>query len=110
MTDMGDSPATTPDKLQIVLTSKTVTLSGGNATLRIAVKDTAGNPVSKAAVEVSAAMGGMEAPKKTAQAAKDAGVYEATLNLGMAGTWTVNVTVARPQGGTTAAEFELEAK
>jgi HlyD family secretion protein len=110
MAGMEEAPATTPDKLQIVLTSKTVTLSGGNATLRIAVKDTAGNPVSKAAVEVSAAMGGMEAPKKTAQAAKDAGVYEATLNLGMAGTWTVNVTVARPQGGTTAAEFELEAK
>ncbi len=97
-------------KLQINLSSNPVNLSSGNAKLRIEVKDAAGVSVSDARVEVSAGMQGMAVPKVAARAAKEAGVYEATLNLAMAGAWTVDVTAARPQGGPTSAKFNLEAK
>ncbi|HSB68469.1 MAG TPA: FixH family protein [Candidatus Methylomirabilis sp.] len=103
----GAAPA---EKLSITLASNPVKLTSGNARLRIEVKDASGAPVSDAKVEVSAGMPGMDVPKTAARAAKDAGVYEATLKLGMAGAWTVQVTAARPQGGTTTAKLNLEAK
>jgi multidrug efflux pump subunit AcrA (membrane-fusion protein) len=96
--------------LQINLSSNPVTLSSGNARLRFEVKDGTGGPVSDAKVEVKAEMPGMTVPKVAARAAKDPGVYEATVKLGMGGTWTVEVTAARPQGDTTSAKFNLEAK
>jgi hypothetical protein len=52
----------------------------------------------------------MDVPKTVARAMKEAGVYEATLKLGMAGAWTVEVSATRPQGGTTTSKFTLEAK
>jgi len=97
-------------KLQINLSSNPVKLSSGSARLRFEVKDATGGPVSDAKVEVSAGMPGMTVPKVTARAAKEPGVYEATVNLGMAGAWTVEVTATRPQGGATSAKFNLEAK
>jgi len=103
-------PVGAAEKLQISLSSNPVTLSSGNARLRIEVKDAAGAPVSDAKVEVSAGMAGMDVPKTTARAAKEAGVYEATMKLGMAGSWTVEVTAVRAQGGTTSVKFNLEAK
>jgi len=96
--------------LQIALASNPVKLSSGKATLRFEVKDATGAPVPDAKVEVSAAMPGMSVPKVTARAAKDPGAYEATVNLGMAGAWTVEVTATRPQGGPTSAKFNFEAK
>jgi len=104
------SPAGTAEKLQITLSSYPVKLSSGSAKLRFEVKDAAGRPVSDAKVEVNAVMPGMTVPKVTARAAKEAGVYEATVNLGMGGTWTVQVTATRPQRGVTSAKFNLEAK
>jgi hypothetical protein len=98
------------EKLQIKLSSNPVKLSSGKAMLRFEVKDAAGAPVSDAKVEVNAGMPGMTVPKVTAPAAKDPGVYEVSVNLGMAGAWTVEVTAARPQGGPTSAKFNLEAK
>lgn len=103
-------PVGAAETLQISLSSNPVKLSSGNARLRIEVKDAAGAPVSDAKVEVSAGMSGMELPKTTARAAKEAGVYEATMKLGMAGSWTVEVTAVRAQGGTTSVKFNLEAK
>jgi len=97
-------------KLQIALTSNPVTLSSGNAKLRFEVKDAAGAPVSDAKVEVNIGMPGMTVPKTTARAAKEPGVYEVTAKLGMAGTWTVEATATRPQGGPTSAKFTFDAK
>jgi len=103
-------PAPAAGNLKINLASKPVKLSSGNARLRVEVKDAAGAPVSDAKVEVGAEMSGMTVPKVTARAAKDPGVYEATVKLGMAGSWTVEVTAAQPQGGPTSSKFTLEAK
>jgi multidrug efflux pump subunit AcrA (membrane-fusion protein) len=103
-------PAPAAGNLQINLSSNPVKLSSGNARLRIEVKDATGAPVSDAKVEVSAGMSGMAVPKTAAPAAREAGMYEATLNLGMAGGWTVEVTAAQPQGGPTSSKFTLEAK
>ncbi len=103
-------PVGTTEKLQINLSSNPVKLSSGNARLRVEVKDAAGAPVSDAKVEVSAGMSGMHVPKTTARAAKEAGVYEATMKLGMAGSWTVEVTAVLVQGGSTSVKFNLEAK
>jgi multidrug efflux pump subunit AcrA (membrane-fusion protein) len=97
-------------KLQIALASNPVTLSSGNARLRFEVKDAAGTPVSDAKVEVNIGMPGMTVPKTTARPTKEAGIYELTAKLGMAGTWTVEVSASRPQGGATSAKFTLEAK
>ena len=109
MAQAGPSTGATRN-LQINLSSNPVTLSSGNARLRFEVKDGTGDPVSDAKVEVKAEMPGMTVPKVAARAAKDPGVYEATVKLGMGGTWTVEVTAARPQGDTTSAKFNLEAK
>lgn len=103
----GAAPA---GKLQIALASNPVKLSSGKATLRFEVKDATGAPVSDAKVEVNAMMPGMTVPKVTARAAKDPGFYEASVNLGMAGAWTVEVTATRPQEGPTSAKFNFEAK
>jgi hypothetical protein len=97
-------------KLQVALASNPVTLSSGNAKLRFEVKDAAGTPVPDAKVEVNIGMPGMTVPKATARPTKEAGVYELTAKLGMAGTWTVEVSASRPQGGATSAKFTLEAK
>jgi nitrogen fixation protein FixH len=102
--------AAMPGKLQIAMPSKTVKLSGGNAKLRIEVKDGSGAPVSDAKVDVAAGMPGMDVGKTPARATKDAGAYEATLKLGMAGAWTVQVTATPPQGTSTMAKFNLEAQ
>jgi multidrug efflux pump subunit AcrA (membrane-fusion protein) len=97
-------------KLQIVLASNPVTLSSGNAKLRFEVKDAAGTPVSDAKVDVNIGMPGMTVPKAAARPTKEAGIYELTAKLGMAGTWTVEVSASRPQGGATSVKFTLEAK
>jgi multidrug efflux pump subunit AcrA (membrane-fusion protein) len=98
------------EKLQIALVSNPVTLSSGNARLRIEVKDASGAPVSDAKVEVDIGMSGMTVPKATAPAAKEPGIYELTAKLGMGGTWAVEIRASRPQGGTSTAKFNLEAR
>ena len=97
-------------KLQITLTTSAIKLSSGSGTVRVEVKDPAGQPVSDAKVEVGAGMTGMNVPKVVARPTKDPGAYEARLNFGMAGAWTVEVNATASQGTTTSAKFKVEAK
>jgi multidrug efflux pump subunit AcrA (membrane-fusion protein) len=96
--------------LQIALASKTITLSSGRGTVRVEVKDPAGHPVADAKVEVGAGMTGMSAPKVVARPTKDPGAYDANVNFGMAGTWTLDVTANPAQGAPTSAKFQIEAR
>ncbi len=96
--------------LQIALASKSIKLSSGRGTVRVEVKDSVGKPISDARVEVSAGMTGMNVPKVAARPTKDPGAYEANLNFGMAGAWTLAVTVTPTQGAPTAANLQIEAK
>jgi hypothetical protein len=104
------NPAAPAGKLQINLTSNTVKLSSGKGTLRVELRDARGVAVSGAKVEIGAGMTGMNVAKVPARGTKDAGVYEATLNFGMAGAWTVEVTAAAAQSTSTAAKFNIDAK
>ena len=97
-------------KLQIALATNTIKLSSGSGTVRVEVKDPAGQPVSDAKVEVSAGMTGMNVPKVVARPTKDPGAYEAKLNFGMAGTWTLDVTATSAQGAPTSKKFQMETK
>lgn len=110
MKDMPGHGTPAPAKLQIALPADSVTLSAGSAKLLIEVQNADGAPVSDAVVEVHAGMSGMDAPKVTARAAKEPGAYEALVRLGMAGTWTVEISASRPQGETTSKKFKLEAR
>ena len=96
--------------LQIALASKTIKLASGRGTVRVEVKDPAGQPVVDAKVEVGAGMTGMTAPKVVARPTKDPGAYDANVNFGMAGTWTLDVTATPAQGTPTSARFQIEAK
>jgi len=96
--------------LQIALASKTIKLASGRGTVRVEVKDPAGQPVADAKVEVGAGMTGMSAPKVVARQTKDPGAYDANVNFGMAGTWTLDVTATPAQGTPTSAKFQIEAK
>ena len=64
-------------KLQITLATSAIKLSSGSGTVRVEVKDPAGQPVSDAKVEVGAGMTGMNVPKVVARPTKDPGAYEA---------------------------------
>lgn len=97
-------------KLQITLTTNSIKLSSGSGTARVEVKDPAGQPVSDAKVEVSAGMTGMSAPTVVARPTKDPGAYEAKLNFGMAGTWTLDVTATSAQGAPTSKKFQVDTK
>ncbi len=96
--------------LRISLTTVPNPAKTGNNQMRIAVKDASGAAVSDAKVEVDTGMPGMAGPKALARAAKDPGVYEASVNLAMGGTWTVTVNAVRPQGGSQSAKFAIEVK
>ncbi|HYL82190.1 MAG TPA: FixH family protein [Candidatus Acidoferrum sp.] len=106
---LAQAPTPKASEMQIALAGNPVKLSSGSAKVRIEVKDGSGAAVSDAKVEVSAGMPGMNVPKVAARPAKEPGVYEATLKLGMAGAWTLEVTATR-QDGTTSAKLNLEAK
>jgi multidrug efflux pump subunit AcrA (membrane-fusion protein) len=97
-------------KLQVTLSTSSIKLSSGSGTVRVEVKDPTGQPVSDAKVEVGAGMTGMNVPKVTARPTKDPGAYEAKLNFGMAGAWTVDVTASPPQGSPTSAKFQVQTK
>ncbi len=96
--------------LRIALVSKSITLASGRGTVRVEAKDPAGQPISDAKVEVSAGMTGMSAPKVVARPTKDPGAYDANINFGMAGTWTLDVTANPAQGTPTSAKFQIEAR
>ena len=82
----------------------------GETRFLVQVTDSAGAPVPDAKVEVIAGMQGMPGPKVGARPGKDPGLYEATVNLSMAGAWTVEVNVTSARAGTASSKFKLEAK
>ena len=96
--------------LKITLSTDPASPRVGKTQLRIQVKDAAGAPVGDAKVGVTAGMQAMPGPDLTARAGREVGTYEATVNLSMAGAWTVEVRVTSPKGGTTTSVFILEAK
>jgi Cu(I)/Ag(I) efflux system membrane fusion protein len=69
----------------------------GDNTLRIAVKDNTGKPVTDAAVslEYTMDMPGMMIDKAEAKSV-DEGIYEAPVRFSMAGPWGVTVSIQRP--------------
>jgi Cu(I)/Ag(I) efflux system membrane fusion protein len=69
----------------------------GENIVRLKVRDAKGAAVLDATVNITSAMTmpGMAVAKATAKHIKD-GVYEATVNFAMAGTWEIGVTVQRP--------------
>ena len=107
---MAQAPTVAPGDLKIRFSTVPSNPQVGKAELHIEVKDAAGAPVKDAKVEVTAGMVGMPGQKLVARPGKEAGTYEATVNLGMAGAWTVEVNVTPSRGGTTSSKFKLEAK
>ena len=69
----------------------------GENLVRLKVRDIKGAPVTDATITVTSAMAmpGMAVGKSSAKHLKE-GVYEATVNLAMAGSWEIGVTVQRP--------------
>ena len=69
----------------------------GENLIKLRIRDAKGNPVPDASVNITSAMTmpGMAVGKASAKHIKD-GVYEATVNFAMAGTWEIAVSVARP--------------
>jgi RND family efflux transporter MFP subunit len=107
---MAQAPTVARGDLKIRFSTVPSNPRVGEAELHIEVKDAAGAPVKDAKVEVTAGMAGMPGPKLAARPGKEAGTYQATVNLRMAGAWTVEVNVTPPRGGTTSSTFRLEAK
>ena len=107
---LAQAPAGPAANLKISLSTIPTTPRVGETQLRMHVTDAAGAPVPDAKVEVTAGMVGMPGPNITARAGKEPGVYEVTVNLGMAGAWTVDVNVTSPRGGTASSKFKLDAK
>jgi hypothetical protein len=96
--------------LRIAIASKAIKLASGRGTVRVEVQDPAGQPFADAKVEVGAGMTGMSAPKVVARPTGDPGAYDANVNFGMAGAWTLDVTATPAQGAPTSAKFQIEAK
>jgi len=106
----AQAPTAPAGDLKISLSTIPPSPRVGETRLRIEVKDAAGAPVQGAKVEVTTGMPGMPGPNAAARPGTEAGTYEATVNLGMAGAWTVEVSVTSPRGGTTSSKFKIEAK
>jgi multidrug efflux pump subunit AcrA (membrane-fusion protein) len=109
-TMLAQAPSLKTGDMQIALTTVPNPPKMGSNRLRIEVKDASGTPVSDAKVEMSVGMPGMAGPKVGAKATKEPGVYEASTNLAMGGTWTAEVTASRPQGASKSTTFTLEVK
>lgn len=70
----------------------------GNNTVTIAIKDSAGQPVTDASVRLEfgmAAMPGMPAMNYKADAVQSGDIYTAPVNLSMAGAWSLNAKILR---------------
>jgi RND family efflux transporter MFP subunit len=107
---VAQAPTGAAGDLKISLSTVPRSPGVGETRLHIEVKDAAGAPVKDAKVEVTVGMAGMPGLNAAARPGKEAGTYEATVNLGMAGAWTVEVSATPPRGGTTSSKFKLEAK
>jgi Cu(I)/Ag(I) efflux system membrane fusion protein len=83
----------------------------GENIIRLKVRDAKGAAVLDATVNMTSAMTmpGMAAGKATAKHIKE-GVYEATVNFAMAGTWEIGVTVQRPGQKSVQEKFTVTAQ
>jgi hypothetical protein len=83
--------------LTLSLESRPQKLRLGENVVRLKVRDAKGAPVVDATVNITSTMtmAGMAVGKAVAKHVKE-GVYETTVNLAMAGTWEIGVTVQRP--------------
>jgi Cu(I)/Ag(I) efflux system membrane fusion protein len=105
--DMGDMQKSAPaadtrsemkaGDLVISLETQPAKPKPGENVIRLKVRDAKGAPVQDASVSITStmAMPGMAAGKAVAKHVKD-GVYEATVNLIMAGAWEIGVSAQRP--------------
>ena len=105
--DMGETQkkapaaATATEKksgdLTLALETQPVKPKVGDSVVRLKIRDAKGNPVLDATVNITSTMTmpGMAPGKAVAKHVKD-GVYEATVNLAMAGAWEIGVSVQRP--------------
>lgn len=105
--DMGETqkkaPAAAPatekksGDLTLALETQPVKPKVGDSVVRLKIRDAKGNPVLDATVNIisTMTMPGMAPGKAVAKHVKD-GVYEATVNLAMAGAWEIGVSVQRP--------------
>ena len=112
-TSMGatDTPSTqTIDGLTLTVETVPMPARKGENTVRVTVR--ANNaPVTDASITVAytMAMPGMEVETVKASHAKD-GVYEATVDLPMKGTWKIDATVTRPNAKPVTATFTVQAE
>ena len=80
-------------------------------TIRIEVKDAAGNPVEGARVELSSDMPGMShGGPKGVLLDRGGGIYEATGSFVMGGTWRAEVVATKDGGSRTVGIFDFEVK
>ncbi|MBI2370568.1 MAG: efflux RND transporter periplasmic adaptor subunit [Deltaproteobacteria bacterium] len=111
--DRGGHALAAPEagaKLHIQLATPPKSLRPSTNQIRIQVRDGAGAPVTDATVDVTSIMTGMTAAKVRARPGENPGEYEANVNLGMAGTWELEVVAARRTGPPKSAKFTVEAK
>jgi Cu(I)/Ag(I) efflux system membrane fusion protein len=119
--DMGDMQknAAAADKpaqkksgdLTIALETQPLKPRLGENVVRLTISDAKGKPVQDAAVNVAFAMNmpGMAPGSSGAKRVKD-GVYEAKVNLAMAGAWEIAVSVQRPGQKPVQEKFTLTAR
>ena len=83
----------------------------GENVVKIKIRDAKGAPVLDATVTINSnmAMPGMAVGKAVAKHVKD-GVYQAPVNLGMAGSWEIGVSVQRPGQKPVQAKFIVTAQ
>jgi Cu(I)/Ag(I) efflux system membrane fusion protein len=83
--------------LMVSLETQPAKPKAGENVVRIKIRDAKGTPVQDATVAVAFAMNmpGMAPGKATARHAKD-GIYEANVNLAMAGAWEIALSIQRP--------------
>jgi Cu(I)/Ag(I) efflux system membrane fusion protein len=83
--------------LMLSLETQPAKPKAGESVVRVKIRDAKGTPVQDATVNVAFAMNmpGMAPGKTTARHVKD-GIYEANVNLAMAGAWEIALSVQRP--------------
>jgi len=84
-------------ELTLALDTQPAKPKAGEITLRLRIQDSKGKSVQDAKVGFTSAMTmpGMAATKAEGKHAKE-GFYEAKVNLAMAGTWEISVSIQRP--------------
>lgn len=99
--------------LNIVLSTRSHPLAGGDNALTVKVKDASGRAVTDAKVTIRfymPPMPGMAPMSSTIQARPEGDAYPFTANVVMAGTWKAEVSVARPDKAPVTVTFNLDAR